>query len=395
MKKKLLFIMPSLCSGGAEKSLVNLLSVIDSDRYDVDLFLFRREGVFLPSVPDFVNVTDAGKDYLMFDGDFKSAVIWFLKTGKPSKALARLCYSRALKIKDESKRCRILWKYLKTVLPENKTVYDASIGYLESTSVYYCVEKTTATKHIGWLHTDYGRIEYQKETDEPHFKQLDALACVSAECRNIVEKYFPFLKGKTEVIENIISPGLISEMSRKADAFDKKDGETVILTVGRMSPPKGIDNAVKACALLLKRGYDIKWYHIGKGELLGETEDLIKSLGVSDRFILLGEKSNPYPYIDKCDIYVQPSRFEGKSIAIDEAKCLKKPIVSTCFTTVRDQIEDGVTGLICDISPEGIADKTELLLKDVSLRKKLSDNLSEEKQGNEEEALKLYKLIEE
>ena len=120
---------------------------------------------------------------------------------------------------------------------------------------------------------------------------------------------------------------------------------------------------------------------------------LISDLGVEEEFVLLGEKSNPYPYIGQCDIYVQPSRYEGKSIAIDEAKCLCRPIVTTNFTTVADQITDGVNGLICNMDEKDIAEKIEKLINDKELRKKLSDNLADEKTGNEEELEKFYAIV--
>ena len=163
--------------------------------------------------------------------------------------------------------------------------------------------------------------------------------------------------------------------------------------MGRFSPPKGIDLAVKSSAILKKKGYNFKWYHIGTGELKPEIEKLIYELNVQNEFILLGEKSNPYPYIGQCDIYVQPSRYEGKSIAIDEAKCLCRPIVTTNFTTVADQIQDGVNGIVCEMNEIDIAAKIETLLNDEDLRKKVTRNLSEEKTGNEEELEKFYSIL--
>ena len=114
---------------------------------------------------------------------------------------------------------------------------------------------------------------------------------------------------------------------------------------------------------------------------------------MAGRFIMLGEKSNPYPYIGQCDIYVQPSLFEGKSIAIDEAKCLCRPIVVTDFSTVHDQITDGVNGLICRMDKINMADKIEYLIENKRERTRLTENLSREKVGNEEEIFKLYELI--
>ena len=146
--------------------------------------------------------------------------------------------------------------------------------------------------------------------------------------------------------------------------------------------------------VLLENGVDFKWFAIGKGELKDKIEEKISRYGLQEKFILLGEKSNPYPYIKNCDIYVQPSNYEGKSIAIDEAKAFAKPIVATKFTTVFDQLSDGETALLAEINAQSVAEKITQLINDESLCKKLSDTLARTHKGNEEELEKFYKLLE-
>ncbi len=394
MKKSLLFIMPSLSSGGAEKSLVTLLTLLDYNEYDADLLLFRNTGLFVEQIPAQVNVLTAGGDYELFDGDIKKALKGFLKAGKLSTAFDRIKYSFALRRKNEDRKNKLAWKYLSRVLPEYEKEYDAAIGYLEGTSIYYCIDKVRAKKTVGYMHTDYKNIISQKGMDEPYFKRLDEIVAVSQKCRNILTEVFPFIGEKTTVIENIISEKLISSMAEAQDnVFCAGDGETVILTIGRLSPPKGIDNAVKACASLKKMGCKIKWYQIGKGEMKEEIEALIKSDGLEQSFIMLGERANPYPYIKQCDIYVQPSNYEGKSIAVDEVKCLGKPIVVTNFETVFDQIEGGKNGLIAEKDPDDIALKIKYLIDSPRKCAELSENLKNEKTGNEEEIEKFYRII--
>ena len=122
-------------------------------------------------------------------------------------------------------------------------------------------------------------------------------------------------------------------------------------------------------------------------------ESLIGEEDVRDCFFLLGERENPYPYFKNCDVYVQPSRFEGKSIAVDEAKCFARPIVVTDFGTVRDQIGDGVNGLIAEKTPQSIADAVERLLSEPQLRQTITENLLHEKTGNADEIETLYALL--
>ncbi len=392
MKKSLLFVLPSLESGGAQKSLVTLLRLTDYEKYDVDLLLFRKEGLFLDLLPERVNVIEADKDYLMFDSGAVGGIKYFLKNGKLSVAVSRILYGRAQRMSDE-KRIEKSWKYLSRVMPKPEKSYDAAIGYLEGTSTYYIADFVKADKYVSVLHTDYDRILCQKKTDGKYYRKMDVLIGVSEKCTEKAVRYFPFLQGRTATVYNIISPTLIKEMAKEECEFPKKGDSKVILTVGRMSEPKGIDTAVSACSELVGRGYDIKWYHIGTGEDEEKIKAKIQKLSLSDRFILLGEQSNPYKFISRCDIYVQPSRFEGKSIAVDEAKALKKPIVVTDFDTVFDQIEDSVNGIITHKDHVSVADGVERLINDFSLREALCGNLMNEKVGNEEEIERFYSLI--
>jgi glycosyltransferase involved in cell wall biosynthesis len=393
MKKRLLFIMPSLSSGGAEKSLVTLLALLNYDCYDVDLFLFRKMGLFIGRVPPQVNVITAGEDYELFDGEIKKAIKGFLKKGRLKYAIDRIRYSFALR-RSKEKRDRAAWKYLSRVLPEPKKEYDAAIGYLEGTSVYYCIDKVRAKRKVGYLHTDYNRIISQKSIDEEYFIKLDSIVAVSQKCCDIFNGIFPQLCDKTIVIKNIISEKIIVSLAQCNERlFSPCAGETIILTIGRLSPPKGIDNAVLACERLIEMGYGVKWYQIGAGELRAQIEELIKAKSLEKSFFMLGERENPYPYIKQCDIYVQPSNYEGKAIAVDEAKCLHKPIVVTNFDTVFDQIEDGVNGLVAKKDPQDIAIKIKSLIDSPEKCKELSDNLKKQKTGNEEELEKFCCII--
>lgn len=392
MKKKILFVIPSLRSGGAEKSLITLLSLFDYDKYDVDLLSFRRDGLFFDKIPQEVNVIKETQNYEAFDGDAKTAIKYFIKKGKIFSAIDRLKYIQSYKEPDISLREEKKWALLKKQLPVLTEHYDCAIGYLEGNASDFALN-TDAEKKICYVHSDIRKLDINKKISAEHFKKSNLIVTVSQACLDSLKAEFPQMEEKFAVIENITSPRLVRRYSEDECDFDKEDGRTVLLTVGRFSPPKGIDLAVRACAELKKRERNVVWYHIGMGELKAEIESLIRELDLAEDFILLGERSNPYPYISGCDIYVQPSRYEGKSIAIDEAKCLEKPIVTTNFTTVADQITDGVNGLICEMNEYDIADKIEKLIDNKELRNKLSKNLSEEKTGNEEEIDKFYALL--
>ena len=382
--------MPALGSGGAEKALTTLLNLFDFDSYDVDLFLFRRQGLFLSNVPPQVNIIDGGKDYELFDASASACIKSSVKKLNFSLAANRMKYAKAL----ESGNKTAIWNCIKKALAKIDKHYDIAVAYLEGNSIYYCVDCVDADFKIGYVHNDYNGLGLDKNFDRPYFEKLDYLVSVSDECVSVLKEIFPEFESKIKLMLNIVSPKILESLGKKDAEEYKNNDAKKLLTVGRFSSQKGYDMAVNAADILNRKGYDFKWYSIGKGQLEEQIKEQIRSLGIEDKFILLGERSNPYPYIKNCDIYVQPSYFEGKSIAIDEAKIFRKPIVCTSFPTVYDQLTDNETALLAQINAESIAEKIEELLNSEELCKKLSNNLSKEKAGNEEEIDKFYTLLE-
>lgn len=390
MKKKILFVMPSLKSGGAEKSLISVLSVFDYEKYDVDLLLFRHDGLFFDKIPKEVNLLSAGERFELFDGNSKRAIKSFIKSGRIMLAISRLKYGLCLRNEDSYKREYGAWREIKKAIDYPTKKYDCVIGYLEGISDWFASEFKNADKKIGYMHSYLDRSNLDKKFFGETIEKFDAFVAVSPECMQNLQNNYPNYKNFF-VIENITAPKLFS-----ADLSDgiPYDGSVRVLTVGRLSYEKGPDIALEACKIIKDSGEKIKWYHIGTGPEKEKIISQIKKFELEDYFILLGEKADPYPYFASCDIYVQPSRHEGKSIAVDEAKCFAKPIVVTDFPSAFDQIENGVSGIICKTDSKDIAKTIIRLSKDYTLRQKLSDNLSSQPQGNEDEILKLYELIE-
>lgn len=396
MKKNLLFVMPSLAAGGGEKSLVNLLSQVDYKLYNVDLFLFNHEGIFMEFVPNEVQIIPIPETYRTFTLPLFKAVKGLLAKGEISLAYNRIMFSiKNRNAKNTSIREQYNWKYIAKSLNKIEKQYDAAIGFLEKTSTYFCVDKVKSDKKIGWVHIDYNKLGMDPKFDALYFRKLDNIVTVSEECANILRNRFPGQKDEVSVIYNIVSPTMIHKMAdqESKDVYDRKNDEIIILSIGRLHYQKGFEMAIESCKKLIDKGYKIKWNIIGEGEEREKLTDLIKVNKLENNVKLLGLRSNPYPYIRQADIYAQTSKFEGKSIAIDEAKILNKPILVTNFSTAKDQIKSGVNGLIVDMKPEAIADGIEQLIKDNELKNKLVSNLSKEKLGTEEEIYKLYKIL--
>lgn len=398
MKKKVFVSMYSLNIGGAERSLIGLLESFDFNKFDVDLFLYRHEGEFLKFIPEKINLLSAVPQYTTFERPIKDIVKeghYFLGTARVlAKVKANLKNIGLKKEQRTYKQMQYIWNFSMPMLPKINTQYDIGISFLGPHN--FINEKVNAKVKIGWSHTDYYTIvNPDKKLDEKMWSKLDYIVNVSKDCEESFLKVYPKLKSKSIVIENIISSTFVKDQSKEIiESEMPDDGSFKICSVGRFSNQKGFDLAVLACKVLVERGYDIKWYVVGYGGEEKYIKQLIKKNNLSDRFILLGKKINPYPYIRKCDIYCQPSRYEGKAVTVREAQILAKPVVITNFPTAKSQLENGVDGFICDLSFSGIAEGIEKLYKDVDLRKNLINNCKSRDYTNISEMEKIYEIIE-
>ena len=395
MKKKILFVIPSLDAGGAEKSLINLLNIIDYSLFEVDVLVFHGKGIFLKSIPKSVKLITIYGDFLDFSESIFISVSEFLKQAKFTLALHRILFSLKNKIeKNTSKAEQVSWKHISKAIPELTKEYDAAIGALEKSSIYFVVEKVKAKTKIGWIHTNYSNSGMQKDIDLPFFEKINFLVTISEECKVDLLRNFPNLKNKIKVIHNIVSPKLIKELSEEKIVDSKFDSTALnILTIARLSKEKGIDLALEAALQLDKMGMQFKWNVIGEGNERVSLEAKIKEYQLENRFNLLGLKANPYSYLKQSFLYVQPSRYEGKSLAIDEAKIMAKPIITTNYPTAKDQIDNGKNGIICEMNPTDIAQQILTLKENPNLIEKFIVNLKEMNLGTESEISNFYNLI--
>ncbi|KMK75032.1 glycosyltransferase [Alkalihalobacillus pseudalcaliphilus] len=392
MKKKLLFVMNNLHCGGAEKALISLFEMIDYDRFEVDLLLFKQEGMFLSSVPAQVNLVEGPSVYHYFDGRFFPTIKKCLKEKRFRLALARVMAGFIYKTESNKAICeQRVWKHIGANIRPLEKEYDAVIGYLEKSPIYYAVEKVKANTKIGFIHNDYQKLGMDENFDQLYFEKLHSIVTVSEKCATVLKRVFPSEQDKVKVMYNIISPAVLRKLARNKVEIIKKD--LTIISIGRLAYQKGYELAILACEQLVHKGMKVKWYVIGEGEEREKLEQLIAEKNLQDHFILLGVKENPYPYMEEADLYVQTSRFEGKSIAIDEAKILRKPIIVTNFSTVQDQIQHKINGYIVGMSPNAIAEGIHNVFHNEALKNQFIKQLSSESLGTEAEINKLYDLV--
>lgn len=167
-----------------------------------------------------------------------------------------------------------------------------------------------------------------------------------------------------------------------------------LLSVGRFCTAKNYDNVPDITRRIIAQGIDnIKWYIIGFGGEEALIRAKIAEAGMEEHVILLGKKENPYPYIKACDIYVQPSRYEGKSVTVREAQMLCKPVVVTAYPTAASQIQHGIDGVIVPMDNDGCARGLAEFIADTALQQSLTAYLATHDYGNEREVEKIYALL--
>ena len=230
--------------------------------------------------------------------------------------------------------------------------YDLAISFLTPHNIV--LNKVKAKKKIAWIHTDYSTIHVNVVQELAVWSGYDYIASISPDCTRSFLKTFPSLEKKIIEIENIMSPDFVRAQADLLDVSEEMPSAGIrLLSVGRFTRQKNYDNLPDIARRIVEAGYrDLRWYIIGFGGDEALIRQKIAEAGMQDHVIILGKKENPYPYMKACDIYVQPSRYEGKSVTVREAQILCKPVIITNYTTAPSQISDGVDGVIVPMDNE-------------------------------------------
>ena len=410
MKKRIFIAIHYLEIGGAEMSLIGLLQSFDYSKVEVDLFIYRHQGELLAMIPKEVNLLSEIPSYAQIEAPLKEAI----KTG-----FWRIAYGR-LKAKWEHRQfvkrnhpidggaifgyvAKNVTLYLPDINPE--TTYDLAISFLTPHNIV--LQKVKAKKKACWIHTDYTKVAVNAELELPIWGGYDHIVSISEEVTASFLKVFPTLKDKIVLIENILSERFVRERAKMEIQTDihkvspYNDTTLNLLSVGRFSYAKNYDNVPDICKRINSQlsaqnsPLRVRWYIIGYGGDETLIRQKIQEAGMEDHVIILGKKSNPYPYIKACDIYVQPSRYEGKSVTVREAQILCKPVIVTNYTTAPSQIKDGIDGVIVPMDNAKCADGIVDFIKNKDIQSQIIDYLQTHHYGNEEEVEKVYQLCQE
>lgn len=358
MKKKILFVIDSLTCGGAEKSLVSLLPLLDKEKYEVSLWMLSPIGPFVSLVPKDVRIIEQ-PSYNRFE-QLK------LRMGRFYYSLL-IRVMRLLNIKEHG--AETLWKCIGWAYKIPKGEWDVVFAYQQGFPTYLVAEKFKATKKFAWVNVNIFAAGYNTQFNGKFYQSFNVIVPVSQMLSDLLIEMMPKFKDKYNLIYDILNPNLIRDYSQlDVPKLNKTVDDWVFVTTGRLVPQKGHDIAVKAASVLKQHGIKFHWYFVGEGPERTNIERWKKDLGVDEEVVLLGLQTNPYAYMAQADVYVQTSKFEGFGLTIGEAKILGKPVVSTNFDVVHNQLTHEQNGLIADMSGESVAENILRLIKDDELR---------------------------
>lgn len=369
--KRLLIVSHAMDIGGAERALLGLLENLNTDKYSVDLFLIRHQGELIKYIPPKINVLPEIPEYSCLGIPLIDVIKrGFLQVafGRVVGKLASKVRRRKLKIHGDhdlavqfSHRCTL--RFLPSI---SKTQYDLAISFL--TPHYFVIHKVIAKTKVAWIHTDYGMVSIDPKMQKKMWAPYDVIASISKDVSTSFVNVFPEFERKIVYMPTMLPRKSISTLSEAFDSSSELRTSGIrILSVGRFTYAKNFDNVPELCKILRQKGLDVTWYIIGYGGREQEVFRKIAEAGMEDYVIVLGKKENPYPYIKACDIYVQPSRYEGKCVSVLEAQMLHKPVIITDYPSSSSQLKNGIDGVIVPLENRACAEAMALIIRDKGL----------------------------
>lgn len=383
MKKRLLIVYSKMIVGGSTTSLLSLLNELDYSQYDVDMLLYDKTGVLNEYIPSNVNILD--NLYLKKEKKTLSYIMAFIRS-----------YIKSKIHKNPLIRSQLMSKALAKNQPMLEKEYDVAIAYLEFWASNYVHQRVNAKRKILWLHCDYKGTGLDPKYDKYMYQNADAVITVSKACEDNFRELFPSVKS-VFTIHNILSGKTISQL---ACSFEPNEelykANLVFITVARIDfTSKGHDRGVAVFQKMKELYPDktFKWLIIGDGSDRARLEEMIRSAGLENEIVLLGEITNPHPYTRKADIFFLPSRYEGKPMAVTEAQMNGLVPFVTNYASAKGQIRHMQDGLICENDDQAIVDMMSRVFAGEIDLDAMKQEVSQTDYSNRDEINKLYELM--
>lgn len=379
-KPSILFVINTLGQAGAETALISMLNKINPEEYEVYLYVLLGQGELFDRIPSYVHLINrqySTYSVLSRQGLIRISLRVLHRGLRHFSFVTWLPYFirnyRLMKKKSRVQLDKLLWKLLADGSRRFRKEYDLAISFIEGASTYYVGRHVKAKHKIAYVHVDYGLAGYTTDLDGDVYDHFDEVYAISDEVKKGFLSVHPECLQKTRVFHNILDQAGIRRMANEGEGFDDDYDGIRLLTVGRLNVQKAYEVAIEALRIVRSYGYEVRWYAMGEGSMREDYQRKIIQNGLKDDFILMGRRENPYPYYRTCDIYVHATRFEGKSIAVQEAQTLGCPIIVSNVNGNREQVENGIDGLICALKPQAVAESIIYMIENPKDRKRMGD----------------------
>lgn len=376
-----------MACAGTEKAMIAFLNAIDYSKYKVTLYLMYKNGELYKDIPLNVEIkTIAFKHeryrfYVSFKDYYggikklyykvRRKIFKFLFSKDTQDIYEYICRSKVV----NEPQCDILCDF-------------CGYGYFQTV---FGAERIKAKKKLMWLHDE--KQEWLKRV-EKWIPEYDNIICVSNSVKQKFDSTYPQYADRSRVIYNVID---VDDIRRKIESCKLDETEMIgtckLLTVGRIVEQKGYDIAIEVAKKLKDIGIDYKWYFVGAGNEFEHMKNLIIKYQLTEYVYLLGQKENPYVYMKNCDLYIQPSRYEGYPVVLVEARALGCVIIASDIPSIREQIIDGENGFLCELNADAFVEKIKHLIDNPEEYKKISEKMKNEKINFSDEMNKFYDLI--
>lgn len=381
--------------GGVATSMASFLSSLDYSRFKVDL-LYYEYTERNPLLPPEVILLPQAKQHK--DGDIGNAL---RKACDPRYVAAYLRAQYAKRVKHNkvhavqirsAQGCR----YSRRL----QTHYDVAVSYDLTWCMNYMMRYVKADRKYIWHHDDYEAIGYKIREDRRQFDRCSGLVFVSTQCRDKFARLYPEYASRCFYMPNITASAPLKVRAEEPVSlpFVRKDGVLYLLTVARVVfSHKGMDRVIRAFCRLREEGLldRLVWTVIGDGDDFDALSSMISENHLEENVYLLGKKTNPIPYLKLFDVFLLPSHYEGKPIAITEAQIMGLVPAVTRYTSAAEQIENGVDGLIFDNTDEALYEG----LRELALRPgqlgPMREKLNSRVYSNEKDIECFYQIISE
>lgn len=349
MRKKIMFMMPSLPGGGAEKVLVDILRNFDYASYEVTLFLEYREGVYLNDVPENVRILAL----------HPKNTIWFERLHRVLRLFHCYAFFHAFVYRH---------MFLKLLKGER---FDTIVSFMEGAAVKfhsYIIHK--ADKNLSWVHIDLKQKHWSLDffrngKDElDAYKKMDKVVFVSEDAKRKFLELYAMENDKCIVIYNLIDKDSVLTSARSKSVIKKR---FTICMVGRLNPQKRYNRAINVAKRLRDNGYDFDLWILGDGSLEESLKRMCHEYGMDDRIHFWGFQKPSYPYMKEADIYLNTSEAEGYPLVICEALCLGLPVVATDISGASEILARSEYGLLVPENEDDIYNGVKRLMDDATL----------------------------